>query len=78
MSDLVQGASISSPIGGLRPHDSAVAALVDLSSATIQWRAWLGKVAKRPAVAALVAFFLLQTKAGYLMFRYSGKNIVPL
>ena len=27
---------------------------------------------------ALVAFFLSQTKAGHLMFRYSGKNIVPL
>ena len=24
------------------------------------------------------AFFLSQTKAGHLMFRYSGKNIVPL
>ena len=24
------------------------------------------------------AFFLSQTKSGHLMFRYSGKNIVPL
>ena len=49
---------IGAPYGRHRSHMHASPALVDLSSATIQRRAWLGKVAKnagkRPAVAAMV------------------------
>ena len=49
---------IGAPYGRHRSHMHASPALVDLSSATIQRRAWLGKVAKNagktPAVAALV------------------------